>query len=467
MRRRTYLRTVAAGVAGVAIGTTSARAAQTEVITGWSREAELLASDGTERENFGSAVAVDGDTALVGTPDDDPNGPSSGSVYVFERVEDGWVQRAKLATDDGQRDDQFGIAVAVEGDTALVGAPEATTANGTSTGAAYVFERTDGTWSQTTKIASDEEGTQEFGSAVALNGDTAIVSAPADDNDNGLGAGAAYVFERTGGGWSQEAKLTASDGGELESLGFAVGLGTDVAVLGTAQTELFATVFERTDGDWSQETTLVPADVDEVDNSFGFSVSVDDGTALVGAWTDDGGTGAAYVFDGAAGEWSQEAKLSVEDGDLSDRFGISVALDGTRALVGARNDQHADGNRAGSAYVFEGSDGEWTQRARVLADDGRENDRFGGAVALAGDTALVGAPRVDTSGGENVGAAYVFRATEPSGLARYAGEDGVVGTDGLRLAIDDWRAGDIDTDLLRDVIEAWRSGEPVVTPTGS
>ncbi len=465
MRRRTYLRTVAAGVAGAAVGAGPVQAAQTEVITGWSQEAKLLASDGTERENFGSAVAADGDTALVGTPDDsDPNGPGAGSAYVFERVDGGWAEQAKLAADDGQRDAQFGAAVAIEGDTALVGAPEAATADGTPTGAAYVFDGAAGEWSQETKLASGGEGAQALGSAVALNGDTALVSAPDDDNDNGPGAGAAYVFERTEGAWSEEAKLTASDGGELESLGFAAGLGTDVAVLGTAQTELFATVFERTDGGWAQETTLVPADVDEVDNSFGFSVSVDSGTALVGAWTDDGGTGAAYVFDGAAGEWPQEAKLTAEDGDPFDRFGVAVALDGTRALVGARNDEHADGARTGSAYVFEGTGGEWTQNARVVADDGSENDRFGGAVALAGDTALVGAPRVDTSDGVNVGAAYVFGATEPPAIVRYAGDDGVVRTDGLRLAIDDWRAGDIGTDLLRTVIDAWRTGEPVVTP---
>ena len=220
-----------------------------------------------------------------------------------------------------------------------------------------MFTRTGTTWTQQAKLlASDGAYDDSFGYSVSLSGNTALIGF---DNENGADSGSAYVFIRTGTAWTQQAKLLASDG---------------------------------TAGD-----------------SFGYAVSLDGNTALIGAISDDDNgvdSGSAYVFTRTGTTWTQQAKLLASDGAAQDYFGLSVSLKGDTALIGVPQ-SIGNGNYSGSAYIFTRTGTTWTQQAKLLASDGADGDSFGGSVSLASDTALIGAFLNDGNGTDS-GSAYVF-----------------------------------------------------------
>ena len=410
---------------------------------------QITATDGDTDDEFGYTVAVSGDgsTAIVGASGDKgPNGNRAGSVYVFSATGTSWVQEAKLTPGNGQTGDKFGRAVAVseDGSTTIVGANDDDNLNGENAGSAYVFSRTDDSWTQEAKLTAGDGGAGDwFGRAVAVasDGETALIGAPFDQQPNGEHAGSAYVFSKTGGSWSQEAKLAAEDGDSNDEYGSAVALSSDgsTALIGapsdedpngsTAPTSSqvvdggpggSAYVCTRTDGSWSQKAKIAANDGDARDE-FGNAVAVSGTTAVIGAPNDEdpngpssgiGGAGSAYVFSGADGSWSQETKLAANDGEPNDRFGESVGIsdDASTIIVGAIFDDTSNGRNAGSAYKFSMQSGSWTQDAKLTVNNGESSDLFGGAVAVSatGATVLSGAFIDDTTNGTDTGAAYVF-----------------------------------------------------------
>jgi hypothetical protein len=311
--------------------------------------AKLVASDAAADDAFGLNVALSGDVAVVGAPGDDDAGDASGSAYVFRRAGDGtWNQEANLVASDAAAWDLFGIKVALSGDVAVVGAPDDDDA-GSSSGSAYVFRRAgDGTWSEEAKlVAGDGAADDGFGIAMAVSGDVAMVGAPGDD-DAVHNSGSAYVFRRAGDGtWSEEAKLVARDGTIGAAFGDAVAVSGDVAVVG-APGDGSAYVFRHAGGVWAEEQQLVPSDV-AIGAVFGDAVALGGDVAVVGA---RGHPGSAHVFLHAGGVWAEEAKLVASDAASAIDFGVAVALSGDVAVVGAPGDGHA-GDDSGSAYVFE------------------------------------------------------------------------------------------------------------------
>ncbi len=348
------------------------------------QESKLLPGDGETQDIFGSAVAISGDgtTALVGAQNDD----DTGSAYVFTRSGSVWAEQARLVALDANLSDFFGAAVALSADgmTALIGASGADPA-GSGSGSAYVFVRSGTGWSEQAKLtASDGAVSDAFGVAVALSvdGAVALVGASGDD-DHGSDSGAAYVFVRTGELWTQASKLTANAGAALDRFGRAVAL--------------------------SQTGT----------------------TALVGASGPDilaAGPGAAYVFVSSGSTWTTQARLSAAGGAVGDAFGRAVALseDGSRALVGAVADDDA-----GSAFVFARSGTTWTEEARLVASDRAGGDSFGIAVSLRadGERALIGA-FADDDAGSLSGSAYLFSL------------DGTTWTEETKLTASDAAQGD-------------------------
>ncbi len=332
--------------------------------------AKLLAADGAAGDQFGYSVALSGDTALIGArfDDDDVNGLESGSAYVFTRSGTIWSQQAKLTAADGAARDWFGVRVAISGDTAVVTADaDDDDVNGVESGSVYVFTRSGTTWSLQAKLtAADGAPVDLFGYSVALSGDTAVFGAKFDDDDvNGVDSGSAYVFIRSGTTWSQQSKLIAADGAPGDEFGYSVALSGDTAVI-TAN-----------------------ADDDDING-------VD--------------SGSAYVFTRSGTSWSQQAKLTAADGAVGDEFGYSVAIAGDTVVITAdADDDDVNGVDSGSAYVFVRSGTTWSQKARLTAADGAAGDQFGGRVAISGDTALIGARLVnDDVNGVDSGAAYVF-----------------------------------------------------------
>ena len=297
------------------------------------------------------------------------------------------VQQAQLTAADGSSNDYFGTVVAVSGDTALVGVPYEDDYSGT--GAAYVFVRSGAGWTQQAKLtASDAADFDWFGSSVALSGDTALVCALRDDVDGNYDQGSAYVFVRSGASWTQQAHLIAAGNGYL---GSSAALSGNTALVGGGG---FAYVFTRSGASWSQQAKLAASD----GTAMGSSAALSGDTALLGApgWNTssdvNSAQGTAYVFVRSGDSWSQQAQLTAADGAHGDYFGYSVALSGDTALVGPEMDSVPYGPHQGSAYVFVRSGTNWSQQAQLTASDGGPYAQFGYSVAVSGDTALVGAP---------------------------------------------------------------------------
>ena len=361
-------------------------------------EAILAANDGEEDDQFGDTVAVSADLALVGAFRDDDNGGDSGSAYIFVRNGTNWNEQAKLLPSDGAASDNFGFRVSLAGDTAVLTAP-GDDDNGTDSGSAYIFVRNGTAWSEQAKLlASDGAAGDRFGSSVSVNNDTAVVGARGDD-DNGDGSGSAYVFVRTGTTWNQQEKLLPSDGAANDSFG-VVSVSIDTVVVGAPSDDDngsnsgSAYVFVRTGTAWSEQAKLLPSD-GAPEDVFGLSVSASKDTIIGGAIGDDDNgdlSGSAYVFTRVGTAWSQETKLLPSGGVSGDGFGVSVSVSDDTAAIGAFQDLLFPlGN--GKAYIFERTQVTWNEQATLLASNGKFRDSFGYSVAVDGRLVIVGAWR--------------------------------------------------------------------------
>ncbi len=326
----------------------------------WVHEAEVTAADGAANDQFGFWVALDGDRMIVGAKFDDDLGADSGSAYVFRREALAWVQEAKLTANDGLAGDIFGNSVALQGDLALVGAPQADSPLADA-GAAYVFQRTGNTWSQVARLVADDPvADDEFAFTVALDGGRALIGAWLGDTPV-VNCGFAYVFRQDGTVWVQEAKLIGADLTGPDRFGIGVALKGDLAVVGAdladpgGLTSAGATyVYRRSGTTWAHETTLTASDA-QTGNEIGFSVATDGNVVLSGAINGDSPTivnvGAAYLHEKIGATWVEHGKLLPPDGLAGDLFGCFVALHGNHAFVGARQHDIA-GTDAGAAYAF-------------------------------------------------------------------------------------------------------------------
>jgi hypothetical protein len=305
------------------------------------------------------------------------------------------VQQAALTATSSIFGDEFGYSVAISGDTAVVGADGVSS----DTGAAYVFTRSASVWSQQQKLtATDGAAGDQFGYSVALSGETAVVGA----YGVGSGTGAAYVFTRSGTVWRQQQKLTATGGAAGDLFGCSVALSGETAVVGAYGVDTWtgaAYVFKRSGTVWSQQQKLT-ATGGAVGDWFGYSVALSGETAVVGSFWVDPAKGAAYVFTRSGSVWSQQQELTATGAVDGDHLGCSVALSGNTALVGA----YCASSDTGAAYVFTRSGSVWSQKQKLTATGGAANDRFGYSVALSGETAVVGA----WGASSYTGAAYVF-----------------------------------------------------------
>jgi RHS repeat-associated protein len=376
-------------------------------------EVKLTANDGAESDNFGYSVSLSGDYTIVGAPYDDDNGSSSGAAYIFKSDGPAFAEQGKLTAGDGAASDNFGISVSVNGDYAIVGAPYDDD-SGTSSGSAYIFKREGTDWIRQVKVtASDGASGDTFGISVSVSGYYAIVGAYQDD-DGGYSAGAAYIFKREGTDWIEQIKLTASDSASYDSFGYSVSISGDYAIVGAyydddgGSNSGSAYVFKREGTDWFEQVKLTASDA-AYNDYFGYSVSIGEDYAFVGAYQDDDGgsnAGSAYVFRREGTDWIEQTKLTASDAAAGDSFGRSVSMIGDYAIVGAYGDDDS-GSSSGSAYIFlrEGTD--WNEEAKLTASDAADNDYFGYSVSIDENYAVVGAHQDDDIGSSS-GSAYVY-----------------------------------------------------------
>jgi len=374
-------------------------------------ETKLTASGAAANEYFGTSVSISGDIAIVGANGDDDGGSLSGSAYIFARSGSSWSQQAKLTANDAAADDRFGSIVFLSGDTAIVGSPKDDD-GGLNSGSAYIFVRNGSSWSQQAKLTASDAATDDyFGISVSISGDTAIVGARWDD-EFGSNSGSAYIFVRNGSSWSQQAKLTASDASANDRFGSAVAISGDTAIVGAKDNDDGSSnsgsvyLFVRSGSSWSQQAKLTANDAAE-DDRFGSAVAISGDTAIVGVGLDDdngSNSGSAYIFARSGSSWSQQAKLTASDAVADDKFGVSVSISGNTAIVGA-DEESSSGT--GSAYIFVRSGSSWSQQSKLTASDAAADDRFGVSVSISENTAIVGAHWDDDSGSFS-GSSYVY-----------------------------------------------------------
>ena len=383
-------------------------------------QAQLLtALDGSAGDWFGYTVAVSGDTAIVGAPARAVGAnEAQGCAYVFVRSGTEWVQQQKLVADDGAAGDLFGTAVAISGDTAIV-MPCGFThpdGDGGKTSSVYVFTRSGSTWTQqqeivTPHVPGDDEGDDgayDFGSAVALSGDTALIGGVSGGYPEGYyyDKHLAFVYVREGASWRLQQEIKAPTDG-IGARGFddyTVALSGDSALIGAPGRGECGTVyfFARSGTSWSQTEELVAGD-GAAGDAFGWTVALSGSTAVIGAPNCFLGTsaaqGAAYVFERAGTSWSQVQKLVIRNGVPSEIFGLSIDMSDDALVVSSEE------VGLGSGYVFLPSSEGWVQQRKLVA--GEVADTWPRSVAIGGDTALVGAG-AETVAGQPVGVVYAF-----------------------------------------------------------
>ncbi len=418
------LRRLAAALAG-ALALAAPALGQT-----WSQSAKLRASNPGADDAFGQAVALDGDTAVIGAITANGRIDNTGAAYVFEREPGGqWSETARLFASDGEPSDWFGYSVAIDGDVAAVGSVFAAGRSAAS-GAAYIFRRdVNGQWTQEARlIAPDGEQDDRFGHSIAVAGDTVIVGCP-QDTGRDYQSGSAYVYQRdVSGQWLMTQRLIADDGEAYDLFGTSVGYTGDWIAIGSPQDGEFgygtgsAYVFGRAGGQsFTQLAKLLSGSAEEGDY-FGTSAATSGTSIIIGAPSDDdrgSNAGAAYVFVYSGGAWSEQAKLLADDGSAIDQFGIAVAIDDRTAVVGAYWEGDL-GSNSGAAYAFINDGGAWSQQQKLLAADGADGDWFGQSVAVSGDKALVGSPN-DDDGGNGSGSAYLYERAGAGPMITVAG----------------------------------------------
>jgi FG-GAP repeat len=399
--------------------------------TTWTQRAQLQPSNLNLGDGFGVAAAVsaDGKTIAIGAYGDSGVASASGAVYVFVCSAGAWSQEAFLKASNAGGGDQFGaiVSLSADGDTLAVGAPgedspatgiggDQAANNANNSGAVYVFTRSAAAWTQQAYVKASNTGAADaFGSAVRLSGDgdtlavgafnenSAATGINGDQADNSaLDAGAVYVFARSGGTWSQQAYVKASNTDAEDNFGLHLALSGDGNTLAV--------------GARGEASSFSGIGAIETDNSARFA-------------------GAVYVFIRSQASWAQQAYLKASNAQINDRFGRSVALsaDGNVLFVGAVDEASTatgiDGNQAsnsaslsGAAYEFVRSGASWAQVRYIKASNTATRDFFGWSIALSSDasTLAVGAPDEDSAAtgidgdqadnsAVSAGAVYVFR----------------------------------------------------------
>lgn len=374
-----------------------------------STELKLKTSDVAGVQEFGSAVALSGDYAIVGARH---GGFDPGAAYVFVKNGAGWVEQAKLSASDTTAFDHFGEAVGIDGDYAIVGASQAGIG---SYGQAYIFYRNGSEWVEDTILfASDKADYALFGQSVSLSGDWAIVGSDK----------AAHMFQRTGSTWTEKAKLTAD---EATDFGRSVSINGNYAVVGATNINQSpqigaAYVFHLSGDTWQQQAVLIASDGTTYDY-FGWSVSISGDYIIVGAPGANASgmiePGAAYIFWRSGSVWIQQIKLEPTAPHKVKDFGRAVAISGSHAvaIVGDPGDNEvAVGN--GAAYLFERNGLTWSLTEKIITRDAALFDNFGASVAVentsgSGVLVVVGAPCNNDSRVDE-GAAYIFSEFPPA-----------------------------------------------------
>ena len=391
-----------------------------DATTPWSQQSYVKAANSDNDSNFGTSVSISVDTIVVGATGEDSNqititngttanadssNSASGGAYVYKRSGTSWAQEAYIKASNNAASDSFGASVSIDVDTIAVGATgedsgtiaiingmtSSSNDNSSASGAAYVYKRYGNFWVQEAYIkAANANGDNDsnFGYSVSIDGDTLAVSAinedsvwdnitngtSASDNNSSSNSGAVYVYKRTGSNWAQEAYIKASNNSAGDRFGYSVSIENDTLVVGA--------YLESSD----QRTITNGTTAASTDNSMA-------------------GTGAVYVYKRSGSTWTQQAYIKAVNSNVNDNFGRRVSLDNDTIVVGAHLEDSSettvtngttaasdnDKSASGAVYVFTRNSSDiWTQDAYIKASNNDINDNFGDVVSIDGNTIAVG-----------------------------------------------------------------------------
>lgn len=383
---------------------------------------KIVPDNAAEEDRFGSSLEISGNRAVIGAPGTDSPYEKSGAAYIYEYIADsGWTSVEMLSPSNP--DVGFGADVAISGERVLIGAPLVFSLSSNLTPSARIYERqSDGSWAETAEILTPEEtNSTNFATEVALAGDVAFIAAPMQwVPEVDANPGVVYVFERQANDdWQLVTRLMASDPDHDDRFGSDLALSGDRAIIGARNDDEMgedagaAYIFERQqDGSWTEVTKLAPAGSDA---QFGRTVSLEGDRALIGSpWHLYEGT--AHIFErDQEGNWEEmqvleavfEERSSLFEGNI--RFGEAVHLDGNRALVGAPFAEDANEARSGLAYLFEFQEDSTWAGTQISASDESVIGWFGGTLSLSEQHILIGAVDAEIQSGVPTGAVYHFR----------------------------------------------------------
>ena len=368
----------------------------------WSFQQRLQASDAVSFEEFGSSIDIEGETLIVGAPGArtaESTGQQAGSTYIFQLDEGVWAQQQKLSYPDPYTippEIEFGTAVAISGDTFVAGAPMIAVDGGGACCVEHGIALLSRASADTTIQLVPQQDAAEFGTGIAMSGDTLLVGAPREGEAGCIKCGAVYFYVRTGSSWDLQQRVTgalmgvaqvaASDGA---GFGEAVALSGDTAVIGASRDDVnesgAAYVLKRTGETWGLDERLVPdVSVPETDNDwFGYAVGIQGSTILIGAPMDedfDGDLqgGSVYRFEEIADDWVQQQKLYGDLTEANNYFGYAVAIEGDTLVVGAPGHLSIPTTSQGVIYPF--NTVSWTQSQAAMAVSNTEG--FGNSIGL-------------------------------------------------------------------------------------
>ncbi|MBN2412799.1 PKD domain-containing protein [candidate division KSB1 bacterium] len=386
-------------------------------------EKRIYANDGILSDYFGHAVAADNDKVIVGAWGDDDKDNYTGAVYLFENDGGLWTQSHKFVPGDGNGDEYFGKAVAIEGNYVVVGAPEYEGQNVFGTGVVYIYEYNGSAWSEQKLIPADGSSGDGFGISVAISGDYILIGSFNHDLTGKADAGAVYVYKKGADSWDFEKKITLdTDAAVGDNFGVSVALFEDRALIGAfkkdgpgnVQDMGAAYVFERDGVDWLFTRKLEP-DESSASLNFGQSVSLYENYAVVGSPTNSQKTtGHIYVFGYTGSVWNQEAKLVPADITGENWWGSSVAVENNMVIGG----DYINGDH-GAVYIYQKNNSTWDYIQKITPTDAQTTggDKFGYSVALSSNKLFIGArDGLAREGGaeiEMAGAAYIYSPTGP------------------------------------------------------
>jgi FG-GAP repeat/FG-GAP-like repeat len=378
----------------------------------FSPRSQLSTGDGYYNQRQGASVSISGNIAVVGAPGTSGNGTDftgRGAVYVFVRNGTTWTQEAKLMASDGQAEDAFGTSVSISGTTIIVGAPFDVAGTGSSRGSAYIFERIGATWGEQAKLVNSNANLGNvFGWSVAVEGNTAIVGDPAANVGSNSSQGMAFVYERSGTVWALSSSLTVSGGAEADYFGYYVALSGNTAAIAATRRDVAGNqnqgavyIYNKNGTAWTLQQSVTGQGGTTFE--FGRNLSLRGDYLAVTAYSANVTNNVIHVFVRNGSGWSQQTQFI--EGNSSGNSSSSVAVSGNILLVGV----YSTNGLTGFVSVYMRSGGNWIKKQTIYAADQAPNNLFGMGVAISGNTLIIGEPWRVIGGNSFQGASYIYQ----------------------------------------------------------